>query len=477
MSDPAFPPDGAVVRLNTHTRRVRSRPGDDGRVLVGGAPIRVSRISSAAAERLADRDLPVRDATSRALARYLLTTGMGELVASSLPAVPLSLLTVVVPVRDRPAQLARLLATVPAGVAEIVVVDDGSVHPDVVAGVATEHGARLLALPVNRGPGAARNAGLTETQTPYVAFVDSDVVLDERALDTLLRHMADPEVALVAPGVRGLRRERESWLERYEDARSSLDLGPDASTVRPRSRVSWVSSTCLVGRVAALGDGFDARLRVGEDVDLVWRLVAAGHRVTYDPSALVRHEHRATLGAWMRRKFDYGTGAYGLGVRHPRDIAPVALPPWSIGLLAVTLAQRRWSIPVGIGIVAAFAARTAGKISHIPRRRRLAALLAAQGTVTTLVQGTALLVRHWWPLTLVLALGSRRIRRAAVVAALADATIEYVRLRPRLDPVRFTVARRLDDLAYGAGVWWSALRGRSTAALRPRVVRGGERSS
>ena len=107
MSEPAFPPDGTVVRLNTHTRRVRSRPGDDGRVLVGGAPIRVSRISSAAAERLTDRDLPVRDATSRALARYLLTTGMGELVATSLPTVPLSLLTVVVPVRDRPAQLAR----------------------------------------------------------------------------------------------------------------------------------------------------------------------------------------------------------------------------------------------------------------------------------------------------------------------------------------------------------------------------------
>ncbi|WP_405651184.1 creatininase family protein [Streptomyces sp. NBC_00019] len=33
------------------------------------------------------------------------------------------------------------------------------------------------------------------------------------------------------------------------------------------------------------------------------------------------------------------------------------------------------------------------------------------------------------------------------------------------------VARRLDDPAYGAGVWFSALKGRSTAALRPRVTR------
>lgn len=474
MTDPTFPPDGTVVRLNTHTRRSRPTSSGAGRVLVGGAPIRVSRISAAAAERLDGRDLTVEDETSRALARYLLATGMGELVAASLPDVSRALLTVVIPVRDRPSQLARLLASVPEGVAEVVVVDDGSLHPPDVAGVAATHGARLVALPENLGPAAARNAGLAAVQTPFVAFVDSDVVLDESALDTLLRHLVDPEVALVAPAVRGLRRERESWLERYEDARSSLDLGPDASTVRPRSRVSWVSSTCLVARVSALGKGFDAELRVGEDVDLVWRLVGAGHRVTYDPTAIVRHEHRATLGAWMRRKFDYGTGAYGLGVRHPRDIAPVALPPWSIALLATTLAQRRWSLPVGVGIVAVFAARIARSIPHVPHRRRLAALLAAQGTVTTLVQGSALLVRHWWPLTIVLALFSRRVRRAALVAALADAAIEYVRLRPRLDPVRFTLARRLDDIAYGAGVWWSSLRGRSAAALRPRVVRGGE---
>jgi mycofactocin glycosyltransferase len=79
-------------------------------------------------------------------------------------------------------------------------------------------------------------------------------------------------------------------------------------------------------------------------------------------------------------------------------------------------------------------------------------------------------VRHWWPLTLVGAIVSPRIRRAALVAAVADAALEYRRTPPRLDPVRFAVARRLDDLAYGAGVWWSALRGRSLAALRPDLT-------
>ena len=475
MAEAAFPPDGAVVRLNAHTHR-----RDGGRVLVGGAPTRVSRISAAAAGRFTGRDLPVSDATTRTLARYLLSTGMGELVAASLPPVPTSLLTVVVPVRDRADQLARLLASMPTGLAEVLVVDDGSLRPAEVARVAADHGARLIALPVNGGPAAARNAGLRQTHTPYVAFVDSDVVLDDSdrdgAFDTLLRHLVDPDVALVAPAVRGLRAQRESWLERYEDARSSLDLGPDAATVRPRTRVSWVSSTCLVGRVDALGEGFDPDLRVGEDVDLVWRLVDAGHRVTYDPAAVVRHEHRSRFVPWLRRKFDYGTGAYGLGVRHPRDIAPVVLPPWGAALLAVTLVQRAWSVPVALGIGAVAAGRIASRIQHTPEPGRLAVRLATQGAVATLAQGSALLVRHWWPLTVVLGFGSRRVRRAALVAAAVDSAVEYVRLRPRLDPVRFTLARRLDDLAYGSGVWWSSFRGRSAAALVPNIVRGGDRT-
>jgi hypothetical protein len=85
-------------------------------------------------------------------------------------------------------------------------------------------------------------------------------------------------------------------------------------------------------------------------------------------------------------------------------------------------------------------------------------------------QGSALLTRHWWPLTVIGCLASRRMRRATVLAAITDIALEYRRGTTRLDPIRYGIARRLDDLAYGAGVWISALKGRSTAALRPRMV-------
>jgi hypothetical protein len=58
-----------------------------------------------------------------------------------------------------------------------------------------------------------------------------------------------------------------------------------------------------------------------------------------------------------------------------------------------------------------------------------------------------------------------------LASALVDVALEYRRNPAHLDPIRFGIARRLDDLAYGSGVWWGALKARSIAALKPAIVR------
>ena len=460
-------PDGFAVRLNRHTRVV-----DGGAVLVGGSPTRISRLKPLARDHLHDGELVVTDAASRALADHLLATGMADPVVTSLPPVDLALATVVIPVHDRPHQLGRLLAGL-GGALRVIVVDDASSDAASIRAVARRHGAELVALDRNVGPAGARNAGLARVTTPYVVFVDSDVVAEPAAISLMLRHFADPALAMVAPRVLGLEEGHGNWITRYEDARSSLDLGSDSSSVRPRSPVTWVSSTCLVARVDALGDGFDADMRVGEDVDLVWRLVDRGLRVRFEPAAIVRHEHRSTMRTWLGRKFFYGTGAAPLAERHPDDIAPVVLPPWGAAVLVALAAQRRWSLPAAAAVLTTTVLRIGRRARAVRHPYRLAARLTGYGLVGAIAQGFALLLRHWWPLTAIGCLVSRRVRRAVVVAALADTAWEYARTRPRLDPVRFGVARRLDDAAYGAGVWWSALRGRTPRSLLPDVRRRG----
>lgn len=457
-------PIGSAVLLGRRTRVV-SR----GTALLGGTPTRLVRLTARARPMLEGRRIRIDSPAAAALADRLLEWGLAEPELATLRAPEDASVTYVIPIRDRPQALDRLLASIGPG-AEVVVVDDASHDPGAVAAVAAQRGATVLPLAVNVGPAAARNAGLAAAATPFVVFVDSDIVLEPDTVPILLRHFADPEVALVAPRIAGLG-DRPSWLGRFEDTRSSLDLGPHPAAVRPRSPLAWVTTACVVARREALTTGFDGTLRIGEDVDLGWRLVDAGWRVRYEPTAVARHEHREAPLDWFLRKAVYGSGAQGLAERHPDYIAPAVLAPWSAAFVVLLLLQRRWS-----WLAAALVAATAGaRIARVLRPLDHAVVegmrLAGAGAVSAGAQAMALLLRHWWPVALVGCLVSRRMRRAVLVSALVDVALEYRRNPAHLDPVRFAIARRLDDLAYGAGVWWGALRAGSLAALKPAIIR------
>ncbi|MGJ3558289.1 hypothetical protein ACR6C2_02185 [Streptomyces sp. INA 01156] len=198
--------------------------------------------------------------------------------------------------------------------------------------------------------------------------------------------------------------------------------------------MSWVPSACVVARVDALADGFDARLRVGEDVDLCWRLARGGLRVRYEPAVEAAHDHRVTLRDWFLRKAQYGTGAHPLAERHPRNVAPAVLAPWSAALVLALAAQRRWSLPVAAGLSAVAAVRIGHTLRGTGQPVRHAARLTGAGAVSAVAQGSALLTRHWWPLTVLGCLASSRVRRATAVAAVLDVALEHRHGTAGLDP-------------------------------------------
>lgn len=455
-------PDGFEVRIRDDVIRLGG-----GRVLLGGSPLRALRLTHSAMA-LIDRDrVRVADPRSSTLAQRLLAANVADPVLSAV--VPDDSMTVVIPVRDRPEQLDRALNALRP--LSTVVVDDGSTVPEAVARVAARHGARLVSLRTNLGPAGARNAGLATVQTPYVAFVDSDVEVTSDALMRLAKHFADPRIALVGPRVVSVARAaRPRWHERYDESNSSLDLGVRACSVRPGAAVAWLPSACVVGRVDLLADGFDSDLRVGEDVDLVWRLVAAGHTVRFDPTVLARHDTRPTLTGWLGRKFAYGTGGAVLAQRHGAHVAVARLSPAMALAAGALLVRRRWSVPLAAACLAHSMRSLASSLPDPVITTRHVGQISARVLGWSLRQESSLLLRHWWPPALVAALGSRTARRAIVTAIVVDlvaATSEGVRQRP----VAAFFGRRLDDLAYGGGLWWGALRAGSTRALAVRWAR------
>jgi mycofactocin system glycosyltransferase len=453
-------PDGLAVRLGPTVRR-----RDGGASLLGGSPLRLLRLSARAQELLGSGRLVVRDATTAEFAARLMDAGMA---APDLPAAhPPYDVTVVVPVKDRPAELARLLTALRAEPAThdlpVVVVDDGSRVPVRADGV------RVLRSETSRGPAAARNAGFRVASTAAVAFMDSDCVPRPGWLGALLPYLGDPRLAVVAPRIAALPGGPRTWLSRYETAAGALDMGPTAAPVRSLSAVSYVPSAALLARRTALGDGFDETMRVAEDVDLVWRLAAAGWRVRYEPAAEVAHEHPVRTADWLRRRAFYGTGAALLAARHGTAVAPVIISPGTaLAWALVLLGGRRGRTAAG-GVLAVSCVRLAKRLTRPgePVPALLAAALALRGGAAGGHSLARSVTRHHWPLALVAAGLSRRARRWVAAAAVVDATVAWWPHRRRVGPLRFAAARRLEDLAYGAGLWAGAWRARNLRALLP----------
>ncbi|GAA3247017.1 mycofactocin biosynthesis glycosyltransferase MftF [Pseudonocardia petroleophila] len=461
-------PDGVRVTLDRRTRSV-----DDGAVLLGGAPPRMLRLAAAGRALLSSGAVTVDGPTSRALARRLLDVGIAHPVDGP-PGPGPGAVTVVVPVKDRVDGLQRLVAALgevgaPGGVGALVVVDDGSADPAAIRAAAGPR-ATVLRHGTSRGASAARNTGLRAAATPLVAFLDSDVVPEEGWLAPLLAVFADPAVGLAAPRIVALA-PVVGWLGRYEAVHSSLDLGPDPALIVPRSRVAYVPSAAMVVRRDAAGAGFDEDMHVAEDVDLVLRLHADGWRLRYAPGSRVAHDHRTTLGTWWWRKAQYGTGAAPLALRHHGSVPPMVLSPTSAAVAALALLARPWAVAAA-GVVGAVAVERLSRRLDVRHPRATAARLVGLGSVGALSQTADAVTRHYWPLSLVACAVSRRARRRVLAIALAEGALDWWRhrdrdARVRPDPASHVLAHRLDDLAYGAGLWWGAAAHRTAAPLRP----------
>jgi mycofactocin system glycosyltransferase len=445
------------------TRDQSLRRFADGRVLVGGTPLRVLRLTQAGRTQ-ADGLLAGALVTARtgALARRLLDAGLAH------PRPPEAALkmtvTTVIPVRDRAAQLDSCLTAV-AGTGATIVVDDGSSDAEAVVRVCAAHRATLIRRDRNGGPAAARNVAIAGVRSDLIAFVDSDAIPEPGWLAPLISHFADPAVGAVAPRISPADSGVRCVIGRYSTARSPLDLGAREALVAPPGRVPYVPTAALVVRRSAAADtSFDEQLRLGEDVDFVWRLIAAGWRVRYDPRVVVRHQEPATWRALLGRRHRYGRSAALVSKRHPRRIVHLVIAPLPTAAALLLLTAHGRAALVAATAETLVLARATGTTQLSDRLAlRLAATRIAGTTIgfsrTTIAFGAPLLAAG---------LLRRRTRTTAAGLLLTAPIAEYLAARPRLNPVAWLAARTADEFAYGTGVIRGCIGARTVEPLRPR---------
>jgi mycofactocin glycosyltransferase len=462
-------PDGFAVQVD---RRVKVL--GQGSALLGGSPTRLLRLAPAAQDMLADGRLQVHDAVSAELARTLLDAT----VAHPRPAGGPSHrdVTVVIPVRDNVVGLRRLLESLRD--LRVIIVDDGSSAPIEREDFAGAHcDVEVLRHSHSRGPAAARNTGLAASQTGFVAFLDSDVVPRRGWLEALLGHFCDPTVALVAPRIVGLA-QTDHLVGRYEAVRSSLDLGQREAPIIPYTTVSYVPSAAIICRTAAMREvgGFDESLRSGEDVDLCWRLVESGARLRYEPIALVGHDHRTQFRDWVARKAFYGGSAAPLSVRHPDKIAPLMIPGWALAAWILMAIGSSFGYLSSLLVAAITGRRVAKALQGADTQIWDVLAVASRGLWSAAMQLASAICRHYWPVALLAAIVFRQCRRVVLVAAVVDGVVDWAsRRQPANDDARpiglltYLLLKRVDDLAYGLGLWYGVVRERNIGPLKPQI--------
>jgi len=246
----------------------------------------------------------------------------GVPLAGPAPA-PVSI-TVSVCTRNRPELLARCLrgildAVVVAGAevdASVLVVDNAS-DDDRPADVARSLGVDVVREAVP-GLDVARNRAVATSRRDVVAFTDDDVVVEPTWLRTLARTFAaNPDAVAVTGGVTAftLAAEAQATFEGCGGFFKGWRAGPLEPAARrdlPFDPSIGVGCNMAFRRRALDAAGpFDEALDTGPplagggDLDMLVRMARLG-QVVYEPAAMVRHEHRATLDALAAQYRSWG---------------------------------------------------------------------------------------------------------------------------------------------------------------------------
>jgi GT2 family glycosyltransferase len=250
------------------------------------------------------------------------------------------LVTVIIPVLNGAAvlfgQLSALAAQQFAGTWEVVIADNGSTDPSLLA-VCTQFASTVSLTMVDagdqRGGPHARNIGAAHARGRLLVFCDQDDVVKPGWLQALVDAAEHHEIVAGALDYQSLNRGiplPEYWTRIPEQLGRKLGFLPTGATC------NVLVHRDTFERLGGFAEDFD----VSDDVDFFWRAQLAGIDVGYAPEAQVEYRLRPQPWARMKRRYAYAKDEVHLyrNFREqgmPRDSWPRVVKDWArnLGLL------------------------------------------------------------------------------------------------------------------------------------------------
>jgi glycosyltransferase involved in cell wall biosynthesis len=264
--------------------------------------------------------------------------------------------SIIIPVFNRPSEIEELLQSLTKQTYtanfEVLIIEDGSTikSDTVVSKYAKELNINYF-YKENTGAGPSRNFGMQRASGNYFIIFDSDCIIPSN-------YLVEVEKALHI---------------NYTDAYGGADAAHHSFTTVQKainySMTSFLTTGGIRGSKQAVGKfqprsfnfgiskkafettkGF-SKMKIGEDIDLTFRLWQHNFQTQFIDNAFVYHKRRSTFQQFFKQTFAFGNGRPFLNRKYP-DTAKITY--WFPSLFITTLVSSILFYMVGINIFLVF---------------------------------------------------------------------------------------------------------------------------
>jgi glycosyltransferase involved in cell wall biosynthesis len=230
--------------------------------------------------------------------------------------------SIIIPVYNRPEELEELLNSIvvqePFKNPEIIVVEDGSSRTS--SSIVKVYEKKLnikYCFKKNSGPGDSRNYGMERASGDYFILLDSDCILPKDYL-FIVENALEKEYADAYGGPDAAHDSFSNWQKAINYSMTSLlTTGGLRNKETPSKKFQLRSFNMGLSKKAFGFTGGFSKQRIGEDIDLNFKLLKKNCSTRLIPEAFVYHKRRTSWRTFFKQTNNFGAARPILNKMHP----------------------------------------------------------------------------------------------------------------------------------------------------------------